>query len=169
MILLINGAFGIGKTTLAEALIAARPEWLLFDPEDVGQVLRRALHRVQPVEDFQEYAGWVPLVVATARELRRSGRDLVLPICVADRERYASLVGGLQEVEDDLLKVCLVAPVEVIHSRLQGRGDDAEGWAGVRAVGCCEVHRDPFFGVQFDARRPVTELVDQVLGITNGK
>ena len=164
MILLLNGAFGIGKTTLAEALIAERPEWVLFDPEDVGQVLRRALHRVQPVEDFQEYAGWGRLVVATARELRETGRDLVLPICIADRERYAAVVAGLRAVDEDLRTFCLLAPVEVVHARLRSRGDAHDGWAGARSVGCIEAHRDPLFGPHLDATLPVAALVATVLG-----
>lgn len=163
MIILLNGAFGVGKTTLAEAFIAERPEWVLFDPEEVGQVLRKALHRVEPVEDFQEYAGWVPLVVATARELRRAGRNLVLPICIADRERYSALVEGLRAVDETLQTFCLVAPIEIVHERLRGRGDDPAGWAGTRTAGCHEAHRDPLFAPHLDARLPLSTLVERVL------
>lgn len=166
MILLLNGAFGIGKSTLAETLIETRPEWVLFDPEDVGQVLRRALHRVQPKEDFQEYEGWVPLVAATARELRREGRHLVLPICIADRERYAALVEALREVDGTLRSFCLVAPVEVVHRRLAERGDAPNGWAGVRTQGCVETHRDALFAEHLDAERPVAALAAHVLRAT---
>jgi chloramphenicol 3-O-phosphotransferase len=166
VILLLNGAFGIGKTTLAEALIVARPEWVLFDPEDVGQVLRRALHRVHPKEDFQEYAGWVPLVAATAKELRKEGRDLILPICIADRVRYAALVSHLREVDDDLRTFCLIAGVEVVHRRLTERGDDPAGWAAARTRGCVEAHRDPLFAEHLNAEGSVPALVSQVLAAT---
>lgn len=166
MILLLNGAFGVGKTTVAEALIAARPEWVLFDSEDVGQVLRKALDRVQPVDDFQEYSGWVPLVVATAAELRRAGRHLVLPICVADRDRYVALGEGLARVDSAFFPFCLKASPGLIHGRLRERGDDPEGWAGVRTGPCCDAHEDPIFGPFLDASRTVNELVDEILSVT---
>jgi hypothetical protein len=41
MIIWINGAFGGGKTTLAEELHRRLPDALPFDPEYVGYILRR--------------------------------------------------------------------------------------------------------------------------------
>ena len=40
MIVMINGAFGVGKTTAAKGLLAPIPDSMLYDPEDVGQMLR---------------------------------------------------------------------------------------------------------------------------------
>ena len=41
MIIWINGAFGAGKTTLADELGGRLPDAVLFDPEYVGYILRR--------------------------------------------------------------------------------------------------------------------------------
>ena len=168
VILLINGAFGAGKTTLAEALAARDPNLQLFDPEDVGQILRRTWGAIQPMEDFQEYPAWVPGVVQTARTLRwLSGRDLVLPICVADASRYRRLVGGLLDVDRAFLSICLVASPELIRSRLRERGESAGGWADARVEACCRAHASGEFGVPLDASQPVPTLADRVLGIVH--
>src|ERR1700733_6065013 len=64
MIIWINGAFGAGKTTLAEELSRRLPEAVLFDPEYVGYLLR---HWVPvPTGDFQDLPSWRELVIATA-------------------------------------------------------------------------------------------------------
>jgi hypothetical protein len=166
VILLINGAFGIGKSTLTEALMRERPEWVLFDPEDVGQTLRHALHRVLPVDDFQEYPAWVPLVVETARALRETtGRDLILPICVADVERYARLTSGLWQIDAELRTYCLVAPPDVVRGRLLLRGDEAGGWADARVDRCCHAHAAPVFGPFLDATQTVDRLLAEVLAV----
>lgn len=67
MILMLNGAFVAGKTTLANALLERRPEWMLFDPEEVGFMLWKLCPG--PRGDFQDLAAWPPLVVETARAL----------------------------------------------------------------------------------------------------
>jgi uridine kinase len=36
MIIMINGAFGAGKTTVANKLLKLMPNCMLYDPEEVG-------------------------------------------------------------------------------------------------------------------------------------
>jgi hypothetical protein len=69
MIIWINGAFGAGKTTLAEELSRRLPEAVLFDPEYVGYMLRYWVP--VPTGDFQDLPSWRELVVATALSLRK--------------------------------------------------------------------------------------------------
>lgn len=77
LILLLNGAFGIGKTTVGRSLVARLPRAVLFD-----------------------------------------------------------------RFEPHVLHVCLVAPEEVVHERLRGRGADPakHEWRYRRASECCRAH-----------------------------
>ncbi|RYG26955.1 hypothetical protein EON82_01225 [bacterium] len=52
MIVILNGAFGVGKTTLANALLAQQPDWMIFDPEEVGAMLWKICP--EPRGDFQD-------------------------------------------------------------------------------------------------------------------
>jgi len=52
VILLLNGAFGIGKTTVARALVARLPRSVLFDPELIGMALQGT------AGDFQDRKAW---------------------------------------------------------------------------------------------------------------
>lgn len=60
MFVLLNGSFGIGKTTVANLLARSVPAAVIYDPEKVGFVLRRlpawmlGLARQQP--DYQDLA-----------------------------------------------------------------------------------------------------------------
>jgi hypothetical protein len=85
-IVMINGAFGVGKTTLAGEILRRQPEWMLFDPEEVGAMLWRVCPETRG--DFQDLGAWAPLVVETARVLARSyGRSLVVPMTLTENFR----------------------------------------------------------------------------------
>jgi hypothetical protein len=78
VIIWINGAFGAGKTTLAEELHGRLPDAVLYDPEDVGLMLWKWM---RPNGDFQHLPSWRELVVATALSLRRHHADtLIVPM-----------------------------------------------------------------------------------------
>lgn len=87
MIVWLNGTFGAGKTTTARELTQLIPQSRIFDSECVGSMLRHVL--TEPVEDFQDWPPWRPLVIHTAVEvLRYVGGTLIIPQTVLV-ERYA--------------------------------------------------------------------------------
>jgi hypothetical protein len=91
----INGAFGAGKTTLAEELSRRLPEAVLFDPEYVGYLLR---HWVPvPTGDFQDLPSWRELVIATALSLRRHhAGTLIAPMTLINDNYLAEILDGLR-------------------------------------------------------------------------
>ncbi|WP_200902481.1 MULTISPECIES: hypothetical protein [Protofrankia] len=68
MICWINGSFGAGKTTFTEELRRRCPDAVVFDPEEVGFMLRDMLPPA-PSGDFQDLPAWRLLVVETGRVL----------------------------------------------------------------------------------------------------
>lgn len=64
----INGAFGRGKTTLAEALHWRLPDAMSFDPEYVGYILRMWVPAPDS-GDFQDIPLWRKLVADFAVSL----------------------------------------------------------------------------------------------------
>jgi hypothetical protein len=86
VIVWLNGTFGAGKTATAAALVPLIPEARLFDPETVGYMLQPNLAD-HPVSDFQHWAPWRPLVVATATELARyTGEHLIAAQTILNRD-----------------------------------------------------------------------------------
>ena len=68
----LNGAFGVGKTTVARALAAELPGALLVDPEDIGRTLRRIIPAAVRTSDFQDIPSWRRITVAMIGPCRRS-------------------------------------------------------------------------------------------------
>ena len=151
MILLLNGAFGIGKTTVARLLVKRLPRAVLFDPELIGIPLQR----ITRVADFQDLRVWRWLTLAALRITRLFFRNVVVPMAISNP---AYLIRGR-----DIVHVCLVAPPEVVRERLARRGRDAGAWEHRRAEECCIAHRGPEFARQVNAERSPEEIADEIL------
>ncbi|MFS0701757.1 AAA family ATPase [Cellulomonas sp. 179-A 4D5 NHS] len=138
MIVWLNGAFGSGKTTLAEELRGRLPDALVYDPEDVGLLLWRWL---PAGGDFQHLPSWRELVVATALSLRRHhAQTLVVPMSLVRDAYRDEILGGLADAGEDVLHVFLEADVAVLRERLDARAralrPDSPGWEpGAVAMG----------------------------------
>jgi len=101
MIIWINGAFGAGKTTTAQLLLARRPELMVFDTEQIGYLLVHVLGDRYVARDFQDLVAWRRLVVAALAELSElsaeSGTNIVVPQTVLDGAYWSEITGGLAE------------------------------------------------------------------------
>jgi broad-specificity NMP kinase len=151
VILLINGAFGIGKTTVARLLVKRLPRAIVFDPELIGIPLQR----ITGVDDFQDLRLWRWLTVAALRIARLFFGNVVVPMAISDP---AYLIRGR-----DVVHVCLVAPVEVVYERLAKRGRDAGEWERRRAEECCVAHQRPEFARQVNAEGTPEEIANAIL------
>ena len=120
MIIWINGAFGAGKTTLAEELSRRLPEAVLFDPEYVGYLLR---HWVPvPTGDFQDLPSWRELVIATALSLRKHhAGTLIAPMTLINDDYLAEILGGLRVGGAEVLHVFLDLDPAVLRQRITDR------------------------------------------------
>ncbi len=100
MIIWLNGPFGIGKTTTAQALVRHLPGALLFDPQPFGAALRTSVATVETAPDFQDLRAWPMLRAGTARVLRSTcGCSLVMPLTVWRRPTAEAVLVGLRNVD----------------------------------------------------------------------
>ncbi len=111
MILWINGAFGVGKTTTASLVRERERTWRLFDPEWVGSMLRANLGELG-FDDFQDLVPWRFLVPVVASEIASLTGDPLLAVQTVLVETYwAELRGGLAKRNLDVFHVVLDADV----------------------------------------------------------
>jgi hypothetical protein len=120
MIVWLNGPFGGGKTATAGALAAARPEWRVFDPEMVGYFLRAALPDMTVAADFQDWAAWRRLVVASLQEVAlQTGQHLIAPQSVLREDYFDEIVGRLSALGQPVVHVVLDAPEQILRRRIE--------------------------------------------------
>ena len=167
MIVFLNGAFGVGKTTVAERLVERIPNSLLFDAEEVGYFLFKVVARVEQPDDFQHLPMWRTLTIDTARWLQeRYGRTLIMPMTIWRAAYFEEVIGGLRAFEPALHHFCLTATEQTLVERLRGRGDRPEvlAWCLEQAQQCLAAFPSPAFAqhISTDGKTP-DALVEEIL------
>ena len=171
MVVMINGSFGVGKSTVARLLRQALPGSVIYDPEWAGFIIQR-LPRWIPLkrsglDDYQHVELWRRSVVAGVRLFRRFARGpVIVPMAFSDRGYFDEIVEGVARIDPGLRVFCLRASVATVEGRLRGRGDEGEGaaWIARRVVECVEAHRDPHFGEAVETEgRPAPEVAREII------
>lgn len=142
MIVMINGAFGVGKTSVANELLHRLDGAILFDPEMVGFMLRHIIPEELKLEgektgDFQDFEMWKPLTVEVARQLRETyGKDLIVPMTIYNKDYFNTIHDGFLQVDPETYHFCLTAKKETIHRRLIERGEEEGNWCFAQTDKC---------------------------------
>ena len=118
MIVWVNGAFGVGKTTTTREICSLVPSARIFDTEYVGYMLQHVLESV-PVNDFQEWTPWRGLAVESAVQiLGYVGGVLVIPQTVLVEQYWQEIRAGFDKAGVPVRHVLLHADREVIADRI---------------------------------------------------
>ena len=118
LVVWINGAFGVGKTAVADELIELLPGAIVFDAEPHGDLLRRALPPAEQPDDFQDLPAW--------RELTRAVVASMWP--VADQVSAELMARFYKTLLQDPLRV-EPALSDAMRMAIKGRFKDPGLWA----------------------------------------
>lgn len=139
LILWLNGPFGVGKTSTAEALHRLVPDSFLYDPEDMGAFLVRHL----PPDmlhlsggDYQNHTPWrVCNYEIIAYAAQHYSGVLIVPMTLTNAQYYAETAGKLAK-SFPVRQVLLTARREVILQRLCRRGETPDSWPAKQLDRC---------------------------------
>ena len=154
VIVLLNGAFGIGKTAVALALTRRLPWSSIFDPEKIGVPLQRVGRLMgRTIDDFQDLALWRSLTVLGLRASALLSPCIIVPMAFSEPRYLDEIRRGAERFDRRVHHFCLVAPLEVVQERLRTRGDqpDTHAWEYRRAAECCVAHRSDWSAQHVDA------------------
>jgi AAA domain len=170
VIVLLNGAFGIGKTTVARRLRDRLPRSAVFDPERIGFVLQRLPAWIpldgRGTDDFQDLALWRRATVRGIRAARAWRRTVIVPMAFSNLAYLDEVRSGVAAFDADVRHFCLVAPLPVVlHRQSQRDGGRMHAWQVRRAAECCVAHEDKAFAEHVNAEhRDATALAADIAG-----
>lgn len=121
MIVWLNGAFGAGKTTVAQELVDLLPGSVLYDPAVVGTGLRAVLpkERLSQVADYQELPSWRRLVAdGAAAVLSEVTGPLITPMTLLRQEYRDEIFGSIAAARIPVRHILLHAEETILRSRI---------------------------------------------------
>jgi 8-oxo-dGTP pyrophosphatase MutT (NUDIX family) len=123
VIVWVNGAFGVGKTSTVRELQALLPGSSVFDPESVGEWLRALLPPgfVEGLGDCQNLVSWRRLVPeAAAALLAELEGPLLVPMTVLRQDYRDEIFGALAARRIAVHHVVLHADETILRKRIEG-------------------------------------------------
>ena len=166
MIVWINGAFGAGKTSVARRIVERCPGAMLFDPEQIGFLLRRLLPRID-ADDFQDLPIWRELTGRLIAEAAAGvAGPIVVPMTIARRDYLDEIVGGLRRRGLEVRHFTLTVSAETLRRRLRRRLDwpASRRWALARVDACVAALADPAFAEPIETEGlSVADVAERVL------
>jgi adenylate kinase family enzyme len=170
LIIMINGAFGAGKTSVANELLRTVDDFMLFDPEVVGFMLRHIIPddiklAKERTDNFQDLTMWSSLTVKVAEELRQTyKKNLIVPMTIYNTDYFQYIFDGFKKIDEETHHFCLTAKKETIHQRLLQRGETEGNWCFIQTDKCLEAFENERFGKFIDTEHlRVCEIVNEVL------
>lgn len=169
-VILINGSFGVGKSTVARALHAAWPRSAVYDPELAGAALWRLARwvplRGSDTDDFQDMPAWRHSVVLGTRALCLVHRGpIIVPMTFDNPAYFREVWHGIRSFDPSALAYCLTATPATVRARLSARGTDPDGaWISRRVQECLQAHVDDQFGVRINSDgRSADEVAQDII------
>lgn len=166
---MINGAFGVGKTSVSNCLAKNIKNSMIYDPEEVGLLLkniipREVMYDEEKTGDFQDFILWKKTVVMIAREIKEQyNSHLIIPMTIRKIEYFKYIFNGMEKLDNHIYHFCLTAPLDNIHSRLKQRGEIPNSWAFLQTEKCLEAYKNYDFSEYIDTQNISIEEITQII------
>jgi hypothetical protein len=169
MILWINGAYGVGKSTTANALQKHIPNSFIFDPEMIGNCVRETKPDSLWRDDFQIYPSWREMTCTLLAELSKmySG-TIIVPMTILNRDYLHEIIDPLREAGVTIYHFILEASSETIGARIISRKEDESCWCYRQIPRCVAALKEIEHGITIHTdHKPVDEIVAEIIHHTS--
>ncbi len=138
MIYWINGAYGAGKTTVAQGLKPLLHNAHIFDPELVGDGIRDNYPDELFRETYEEYPIWLETNYKLLKDLyERYDGDIIAPMTLLRESSYTAMIGRLLDDGIPVRYIYLDTDEATLKHRMIDSGrEKPDSWC-VRHIPAC--------------------------------
>ena len=128
MIVWISGAYGVGKSTLAQAMAAKMENAFIFDAEEVGNAVRENYPDCPYGYIFEDYPLWGEFCHLLLKDVHEKfHKDILVPMTLL-RKESCCIIEKLNQDGIDTYLVILEASYQTVHDRILARGEEEGCW-----------------------------------------
>lgn len=128
MVIWISGAYGVGKSTLAEFMAQKMNTAVIFDAEEVGNAVRENYPDRPYGYIFEDYPLWGEFCYMLLKDIHEKfHKDILVPMTLLREESY----GIIQKLNREGIKTYLIileASYQTIRDRILARGEEEGCW-----------------------------------------
>ncbi len=129
MIIWISGAYGVGKSALAEALVDKIENAMIFDAEEVGNAVRENYPDEPYGVIYEDYPLWCDFNYMLLKDIHEKfQRNILVPMTLVRQNSYSKIIQKLKDDNIDTKLIILEGTHQCIHDRILARGEDEECW-----------------------------------------
>lgn len=166
MIYWINGAYGIGKSTIAECLKKKLGKAHIFDAEEVGNAIRDNYpEEVKHSMIFEDYPLWRETNYRLLLDIsNKYDEDIVVPMTLVREESYLEIVKKLEDSGVSVKYIFLDGNYQTIHDRIIARGEKEDCWCMQNINNCLEIQNNEQHAIHIKtAGKTPAEIVEIIL------
>ncbi len=161
MIYWLNGAYGAGKTTVANHLKGLLQNAFIFDPELIGNSIRDNYPASLFLDTFEQYPLWLELNYKLLKDIySRYDGDIIVPMTLLKKESYEMIIKRLIDDGIDVHYIFLDADADSLRRRLVDSGREApDSWCVQHIPVCLSAQREDCFASHIDSVGKTPEII----------
>ena len=129
MIIWLSGAYGVGKSTVAEVLAEKMENALLFDAEAVGDAVRGNYPDDPYGYIYEDYPLWSDFCYRLLADIHNTfHKNILVPMTLLREASYTNILKRLMDDGIDVKFFILEASYQAIHDRILHRGEEEGCW-----------------------------------------
>ena len=130
MIIWLNGAYGVGKTTIGKLLKDELRPSFIFDPEAVGNGIRDNYPEELFYETFEQYDIWLKTCYEILKDISSHyDGTIIVPMTLLFKKSYQWIIRPLKEKGIDVRYIFLDADYETLYKRMVESGrEEKDSW-----------------------------------------
>ena len=166
MILWINGAFGSGKSSVADELYRILQKSFIYDPEQVGYFLWNNFpDEMKRKENFQHLPIWREMNYKILKYISNNYKGIIIaPMTIYIKQYYDEIINKLIEDKIEVKHFILSASKQTIINRLIARGEASNSWAEQHIDKCLKAFDTDIPDLKINTEnRSVSEIANEII------